>query len=55
MVTSYQVSGTGSAVVQDMVSLNFAKLEMIYKEQKADGSLGGETKQKYDFEANKKV
>lgn len=55
MVTSYQVSGTGSAVVQDMVSVNFAKLEMIYKEQKADGTLGGETKQKYDFEANKKV
>lgn len=55
MVTSYQVNGTGSAIVQDMVALNFAKLEMIYKEQKADGSLGGETKQKYDFEANKKV
>ena len=45
----------GNGVVQESISLNYAKLEMIYKEQKADGSLGGETKQKYDFEANKKV
>jgi hypothetical protein len=35
--------------------MNFAKLEMSYKEQKPDGSLGGETKQGYDFAANKKV
>jgi type VI secretion system secreted protein Hcp len=55
LVSSYQVSAGGGALVQDLVSLNFAKLEMIYKEQKPDGSLGGETKQKYDFEANKKV
>jgi type VI secretion system secreted protein Hcp len=55
MVTSYQVSGGGGGQVSDMISLNFAKLEMAYKEQKADGTLGGETKQKYDFEANKKI
>jgi type VI secretion system secreted protein Hcp len=55
MVTSYLVSGGGGGQVSDMISLNFAKLEMAYKEQKADGTLGGETKQKYDFEANKKI
>lgn len=57
MVTSYQTSGSpgGGGVVQDMFSLNFAKMEMVYKEQKADGTLGGEVKQKYDFEANKKI
>jgi len=57
MVTSYQSMGSpgGGGVVQESLSLNYAKLEMIYKEQKPDGSLGGETKQKYDFSANKKI
>jgi len=57
LVSSYQVGGSahGDVVPMDQVSLNFAKLEMSYKEQKADGSLGGEVKQKYDYSANKKV
>ena len=56
-VSSYQFGGSsqGDVVPTDQVSLNFAKLEISYKEQKADGSLGGEAKHKYDFEANKKV
>ena len=57
LVSSYQVGGAAHSdvVPTDQVSLNFAKLEISYKEQKADGSLGGEAKQKYDFAANKKV
>jgi len=57
LVSSYQVGGSAHSdvVPMDQVSLNFAKLEMSYKEQKPDGSLGGEVKQKYDFAANKKV
>jgi type VI secretion system secreted protein Hcp len=56
MVSSYQVGGSsGSPVPMDQVSINFSKLEMSYKEQKPDGSLGGETKQKYDYSANKKI
>ncbi len=57
MVSSYQVGGSeGSNIVPiDQVSLNFSKLEISYKEQKGDGTLGGEVKQKYDFSANKKV
>lgn len=57
LVSGYQTHGSesSSGVVMDQVSLNFAKLEMVYKEQKPDGSLGGETKQKYDFAANKKI
>ncbi len=57
LVSSYQVGGSaqGDIVPTDQVSLNFAKLEISYKEQKSDGSLGGEAKQKYDFAANKKV
>lgn len=57
LISSYQVGGSahGDVVPMDQVTLNFAKLEMAYKEQKADGSLSGEVKQKYDFAANKKV
>jgi type VI secretion system secreted protein Hcp len=57
LVSSYQVGGSahGDVVPTDQVSLNFSKLEFSYKEQKPDGSLGGEAKQKYDFSANKKI
>jgi type VI protein secretion system component Hcp len=39
----------------DQISLNFSKIEMGYKEQKADGTLGGEVKAGWDVKANKKV
>jgi len=57
LVSSYQVGGSSSSdvVPMEQVSLNFAKLEMSYKEQKPDGSLGGEVKQVYDFSKNVKV
>jgi type VI secretion system secreted protein Hcp len=57
LISSYQTSGSAHSdvVPTEQVSLNFAKLEFSYKEQKADGSLGGEVKQKYDFSANKKL
>ena len=57
LVTSYQLGGaTASDIVPtEQVSMNFAKLEMAYKEQKADGSLGGEVKQGYNYAENKKV
>ena len=57
LISSYQVGGSAHSdvVPMDQVSMNFAKLEMSYKEQKPDGSLGGEVKQKYDFAANVKV
>jgi type VI secretion system secreted protein Hcp len=57
LVSSFVTSGSsaGSVVPNDQVSLNFAKLEISHKEQKPDGSLGGEVKQKYDFAANQKI
>ncbi len=56
LISSYQTGGSGSGIIPtEQVSLNFAKLEISYKEQKADGSLGGEVKQKYDYSANKKI
>jgi type VI protein secretion system component Hcp len=39
----------------EQVSLNFAKLEMSYKEQKPDGSLGGEVKHGLRLLQNVKV
>ena len=55
LVSSYQTTASTGAVVYENVSLHFAKLEMAYKEQKADGTLGGEAKQRYDYAANKKL
>jgi type VI secretion system secreted protein Hcp len=39
----------------ESVSLNFAKIEFDYKEQKPDGTLGGSVKAGWDVKANKKV
>ncbi len=56
LISSYQHGGTnGDVVPSEQISLNFAKMELSYKEQKPDGSLGAEAKQKYDFSANKKL
>ena len=57
LISSYQTGGSsgGSEVPMDQISFNFAKLEMGYKEQKADGTLGGEVKAGWDVKANKKV
>jgi type VI secretion system secreted protein Hcp len=51
LVSSFQTSGSGSAGVMpmDQISLNFSKVEFEYKEQKADGSLGGAIKAHYDM------
>ncbi len=50
MVSSYQVGGSGSNVLpMEQISLNFTKVEVEYKEQKADGTLGGAIKAHYDM------
>ncbi len=55
LVSSFQTSGTASAdmVPMDQISLNFAKIEFEYREQKADGTLGGAIKSWYDLKQNK--
>jgi type VI secretion system secreted protein Hcp len=55
LVSSYQTGGSGSSdiIPTDQISINFAKMEIEYKEQQADGTLGGATKAGYDFNANK--
>ena len=57
LVSSYQTGGSahGDEVPTDQVSLNFSKIEFEYKDQKADGTLGGTTKTGYDVKAMKKV
>jgi type VI secretion system secreted protein Hcp len=56
-VSSYQTGGSGhnDVVPTDQISLGYAKMEVEYKEQKQDGSLGGAVKAGYDYQANKKL
>jgi type VI secretion system secreted protein Hcp len=56
LISSYQTGGSnGSTDIIEQISFNFSKIEQEYKEQKADGSLGGAIKAGYDVKANKKV
>ncbi|MDQ2667032.1 MAG: type VI secretion system tube protein Hcp [Gemmatimonadota bacterium] len=56
MVSSFTAGGSqGSVVPSDQISLNFSKVEMEYKEQKADGSLAGAVKSGWDVKSNKAV
>src|SRR5579872_497790 len=57
LISSYQTTGSGgeNVIPKDNFSFNFSSLEHSYKTQNADGTLGAESKQKYDFLANKKV
>lgn len=57
LVSSYQTGGSqgGNEIPVDQISLNFAKIEHEYKEQKSDGTLGGAVKTGYDLKANKKI
>src|SRR5262249_58930529 len=42
-------------ILLERVSLNFSQIELEYKEQKQDGSLGAAVKTGWDLKANKKV
>ena len=55
LVSSFQTGGAeGTDVLPtDQVSLNFAKLEVAYKPEKADGSLGSAVEFGYDLKTNK--
>jgi type VI secretion system secreted protein Hcp len=57
LVSSYQMGGSGHSdiVPVDQCSLNYSKIEFYYKEQKADGTLGGLIKAGWDVKANKAV
>ena len=63
LVSSYQTGGSGggshdraaSVIPTEQISLNYAKMEIEYKEQKADGTLAGTIKSGWDVKENKKV
>lgn len=57
LVSSFQTGGSaGSDIIpMDQVSLNFGKIEYKYKQQKPDGSLGGEVVGGWDVTTNKPV
>jgi type VI secretion system secreted protein Hcp len=57
LVSSYQTGGSaGSSVVPtDQISLNFAKIEIEYAEQGADGKLAASVKAGYDLKVGAKV
>ena len=56
LVSSYQTGGSaGDVIPMDQIALNFSKIELEYKEQKPDGTLGGATKAGYDLKSNKSL
>jgi type VI secretion system secreted protein Hcp len=57
LVSSYQTGGSGHSdiVPTDQISVNYSKIEFEYKEQKADGTLGGATKAGWNVKENKTV
>jgi type VI secretion system secreted protein Hcp len=57
LVSSYQIGGSshGDSIPVDQVSLNFAKIEIEYKEQLATGALGGTVKAGWNLKENKTV
>jgi type VI secretion system secreted protein Hcp len=57
LISSYQTGGAsnGGVIPNDQIAFNYGKMEVEYKEQKADGTMGGPIKTGWDLKANKKV
>jgi type VI secretion system secreted protein Hcp len=55
LISSYQTGASSGEAPVDQVSFNFAKIEVEYKEQKADGSFGAGFKAGWDLNANKQI
>lgn len=54
LVSTYQTGGAeGEVVPSESVSLNFSKIQVEYKPQKPDGSLGQSIKAGWDVKQNK--
>jgi len=55
LISSYQTGGSdgSNTVPMESVSFNYSKIEVTYKEQKPDGSLGGAVEAKYNLKENK--
>lgn len=57
LVSSYQTGGSGGGDVMptEQISLNFAKIEVEYKEQDSKGNTTGSIKKGWNLKENKKV
>jgi type VI secretion system secreted protein Hcp len=56
LISSYQTGGSSSDVVAtDSISFNFADINIEYKPQNADGSLGGSISAGYNLKSQKAV
>jgi type VI secretion system secreted protein Hcp len=56
LVSSYQTGhGGGGVTPTEQFSLNFARVEIEYKEQKADGTLAPAVKTGYCLKSNKPI
>jgi type VI secretion system secreted protein Hcp len=55
LVESYQTGGSEQSLPVDSVSLNFSKVSVAYKAQKADGSLDAAVTAGWDAKSNKKL
>src|SRR5262245_17266532 len=56
LVSSFRVGGSADdSVPTDSVGLSFGKIQVEYKEQKADGSFGETVKAGWDRKANKQL
>jgi type VI secretion system secreted protein Hcp len=55
LVTGYAVGATTAEAPTDSISLAFGQIQVEYREQAADGSIGSVTKAGWDVKANKKL
>lgn len=57
LIASYQTGGSGGSgvVPTEQISFNYSKMKVEYKEQKADGTLGGAIAAGWDLKKNEKV
>jgi type VI secretion system secreted protein Hcp len=55
LISSFQTGGAGGGdeLPTEQISFNFTKMDLEYKEQKADGTLAGGIKAFYDIKVNK--
>ena len=55
LISSYQTGGTDDVIPVDQVSFNFAKIEIEFRSQKPDGSVGPAEKAAWDVAKNKSL
>ena len=55
MISSFQQAGSTGDIPAESLSMVFAKIDLQYKEQKADGSVGSITRFAWDLKKNQKA